>query len=248
NGPVFRNMGIGGKFIHEKAGIFNTVTLNGTYAYHLKFSKTQALSFGLYAGVVDNQIAFAGASEQTELDPVIVENTNYRGILFDAGFGLLYRFQNLNAGIVVQHLLESKVNNREDKDDIIYSLKRHYKFHVSYSYDITHNFSVEPIIILSKTKISPLFYEAAAIVKYNRLFWLGATYRAGNCIGLSLGATFNRFLLSYSYELSNSGILGHSGGSHEITFGMLIGKLNTVKYQPSIFRTQGEQPYYKWNE
>jgi len=244
NGPLFRGMGIGGTITNESAGIFNTVSATANYSYHLKLSKQQGLFFGAYAGIFENHLAMNSTNSQPELDPVIADNQALRGSVFDIGIGILYRYQNLNAGIVVPRLIESSVKNGAAGDNVLYTLKRHYKVHLSYAYDITPDFQVEPFVIVSTTQNSPLQYEAAALIKYKQMAWIAASYKK-NAIGASVGAVYNRFAMNYTYEFSGSGIMGYSSGSHEITIGMLIGKNKSTSEQQSVFKLDGAQPYHQ---
>ena len=57
-------------------------------------------------------------------------------------------------------------------------------------------------------------------MKYNKRFWGGVSYRAGDAIvgivGLEL---FNGVRIGYSYDFTTSRISKYSSGSHEITVG-----------------------------
>ena len=64
-------------------------------------------------------------------------------------------------------------------------------------YNLNADWQIEPFAIVRKTDNSPLFYDAAALVKYKQKVWCGATYRKSN-IGISIGTVYDRFILNYS--------------------------------------------------
>ena len=152
------NMGLGGTIQSEQNGIFRNSTAALSYAYHLKLNDAQSLSFGLSAGVLQNNIDLSGSKSLNSSDPIITNNQNVRTMLFDANFGLVYKFKNLNIGFAAPHLVPSKAQNDAGT---LYTLKMHNIIHASYLYDINKDWSVEPVVVLRKSSTS-FFYEVAA--------------------------------------------------------------------------------------
>ncbi|MBU0764633.1 MAG: PorP/SprF family type IX secretion system membrane protein [Bacteroidetes bacterium] len=246
NSPVGRNMGLGGSIETESIGIFNSLNANLAYAYRLSFSEKQSITFGAYAGLFENHIGLSGTDAQLEMDPVIGMNQALGGAVFDAGAAVLYRYDHLNFGIAAFRLPGGSIDNKSQNESDIYSLSQHFRVHASYFYDITNDIRVEPYVVVTNTVTDPIFYEAAALIKYKKFVWLGASYRK-NSIGVSLGATYSRFVMNYTYEFG-SGIMAYSGGSHELSVGILIGKNKSTTSQPSVFRSETDQPYHQWAE
>ncbi|MBI2968370.1 MAG: PorP/SprF family type IX secretion system membrane protein [Bacteroidetes bacterium] len=248
NGRLMSNMGLGCSVISEQAGIFNGLSANLSYAYHLKINEMQSASFGLSAGIYDNYIDPSISKSEAGSDPVALLNQGIGSTEIEATFGALYRFQNLNAGIVVPRLLEPATTN--DSDYTVYTLKRHYYFHLSYAYPINKMFSVEPFLVTRYAQNVPLFYELTVVGRYKGQYWLGLSYRKGSSIGVSLGILpHDRIAFNYSFEFSSSGIAGISSGTHELTLGFLIGE-NKNK-MPSVFGTgviSSKKPYYNFME
>jgi hypothetical protein len=66
-------------------------------------------------------------------------------------------------------------------------------------------------------------------------------------MGFGLGVNpSKKMLISYSYDLSGTGIMKYSSGIHEISIGFLLGKESDSGYQRSAFRSLPKQPYYDW--
>ena len=49
------------------------------------------------------------------------------GTVFDAGLGILYKWDNLNVGVAVPRLLPGKIKNEDVADNVLYSMAMHLK-------------------------------------------------------------------------------------------------------------------------
>jgi type IX secretion system PorP/SprF family membrane protein len=244
NGGITKNMGIGGTVSNEQAGIFNAISASLAYSYNVNLTNRQAIRFGLAGGFQENHIDLGRSRQQDLSDPVVSENQADSRIALDAMAGILYRFENLYLGASVPHLLETET---QTEGGGVYTLRRQYTGHLSYTYIVNRLWAIEPFLIVRKTKSSPLLTEAAVLVKYAGQIWTGLTYRDNGTFGLSAGVLYKRLVLNYSYEFAGEGISGASSGSHEVSLGFLIGK---NKNKPaSIFSGDPKlAPYYNWIE
>lgn len=244
NGPVKDNMGLGGTINVDEVGIFNTFSAMLSYSYLLKFNEDNFLRFGASAGAFENHINVSGIKSIGSDDPIVMANQSANKTLFDANFGIAYHFRNLDGGMVVPHLLESSISGNSTD---LYTLKRQYLFHLSYHYDINKDWQVTPFTLLRKTANSNMFYEFAALVKYQKQLWLGTTYRKGNTIAMTLGGLLHsNIAFNYSYEFGQ-GMLGYASGNHEISIGFMIGKNKCAL--SSVFSNEiysKKKPYLQW--
>lgn len=239
NTAIMGNMGVGGVIHSEQTGIFRNTSVSLSYAYHLKVNDAHTVSFGLSAGALDNRIDLSGSKSLNSNDPLITSNQNVRTMVFNANFGVLYRFKGLQVGVALPQLVPSKAKNDAGT---LYTLKMHNLVNLSYRYDINKDWQVEPVVVLRKTAATDLFYEAAAIGKYKEMVFAGLTYRKGSSMALTVGGElYDRITGSYSYEFAGGGMMAQSSGSHEITLGYLIGK-NKNAVAPS----DSKKPYYDW--
>src|SRR5690606_21581208 len=73
--------------------------------------------------------------------------------------------------------------------------------------------------------------QAEAMIKLNlsQNFWLGAAYRQSYGMSGSVGLSFSKFLLSYSYEPGNQPEPAFSQGSHEIQLGLKLGSAKSFR-------------------
>lgn len=232
-------MGIGASISSEESGIFRTNSFSLTYAYKIKIAAVQSVRLGVSLGILENNINLAELSQSGLNDPGVF-NSNLRKGVFDACFGALYRFQNLDVGLVLPRLFEFKVD--DVNSNTIYTLRRHYIMHASYLLTINSQFQLTPYVVTRATANSGLFYEAAAKVTYQQQMWLALMYRKAGLIGISVGGNlYNIIQMGYSYEFSGNGILGKSSGTHEISLGFVIGR--DEREAPV---STPKKPYYNW--
>ncbi|MBI3501594.1 MAG: PorP/SprF family type IX secretion system membrane protein [Bacteroidetes bacterium] len=239
NGMCCKNMGFGGMIASQKAGIFENLSASASYAYHAKLSGEHILSFGLSLGLLESHINLAGAAGQMD-DPVVLNNANVNSMVFDTGFGILYRFKNLHAGISLPRMLSSKIKNSEGT--AVYTLAAQQQFNIGYKYSINKDWVIDPLVKVSMVKNVPAFYEVAIPVIYKNTIWVAPIYKKTSmAFGLG-GKPYDNFIAQYSYEFSSSGIMGQSGGTHEITIGWRM----HAKKKSEVPAPDKKKPYFDW--
>lgn len=243
SGPVYGNMSLGGSVSKSSVTIFNSFSVQGDYAYHLRVSESNFIHFGLSVAYNENYVGIENDQVQSaQNDPYILKSRNS----LDYGFGLIYTYKTFQIGVAIPRLVESKLRNSET-DALLYSLPGLVRIHTSYLFDINQSFSVEPSVVIDKSSFEPLWYNISTLVRIKEITWLELHYRQGNIMGFNLGVNpSKKMLLSYSYDLSGTGIMKYSSGIHEISIGFVIGKGSEKKYQKSAFRSLPKQPYYDW--
>jgi len=233
------NMGLGATILSEQSGMFRSTSFSLAYAYKLKIAAIQSLRLGVSVGLVENNVDMSKISTQQASDPALMAANDVRKTVFDASFGVLYQFQNLDFGITIPRLVESKV--KDDNSNSVYTMSRHYVIHTSYYFNINKNFQVKPYVIARTTGSSPFMFEVMAQVKYQKKYWIGLLYRKTS-MGMSLGGElFNMIALNYSYEFAGQGLMSQSNGTHEITLGFKIGKKDE-----DVPAASPKKPYYDW--
>ena len=239
NGMICKNMGLGGTISTQKAGIFENQTASLSYAYHLKFTGGHNVSFGLGMGLLESHVNLAGAAGQMN-DPVAMNNANVSSLVMDAGFGILYRWKTLNVGISIPRMLSSKIKNDDGKE--VYALAMQQGFNLGYKYSINNDWSIDPIFKMAMVKNAPSFYDFAIPVIYKNKFWISPIYKKTD-FAVGVGAIpYSSFIVNYSYEFSSKGIMGESGGTHEITIGWRM----AAKKKTDVPKADSKKPYLDW--
>ena len=83
-------------------------------------------------------------------------------------------------------LIEGVVED-ENSTNTVYTQSRHFLGYVRYSHVLNREFTLNPTAIIRTTANSPLSYEIGALIRYQKMFWLSASYRKEETIAISLG-------------------------------------------------------------
>ena len=222
NDRIFKKVGVGGRFIYDQTDIFKQTMILGSYTYEVQISKGHTLNFGLSAGFFKNSINLAKYYNNPDyvLDNVLIYGLQKSKIKFATDFGALYRFQNMEAGVLLSNVMfgSAKYNN----SDIAYEPVKNYLFSLSYNYNINEFWSVKPFVLLRGGKDYPPQVDLASRISYDKKYWVSVVFRTGGIWGLGFGGEiYKGVLLNYSYNLS-SHIALDTFGSHQLTLGVRI--------------------------
>lgn len=238
DGLICKNMGLGGTLASRQAGIFQDLSASVSYAYHLKFGTLSNLSFGLGLGMQESRVNIAGSAAQA--DPIAANNADVNAMVLDAGFGVLYRIKSLHVALTLPRMLSSQI--KDINGNTVYTLAAQQGFNVGYRYDINNDWAIDPIVRISMVKDASMFYELSVPVIYKKKFWIAPFYKKTDMALAVGGNPYSNLLINYSYEFSSKGIMGESGGTHEITLGWrMASKKKTDAPAPD-----NKKPYYQW--
>jgi len=233
NGPIGTSSGVGALFTYETTGSFSHFYGNLAYAYKMNFNKDLSLSLGFGGEFYKNQIEVSKLKTQGP-DPLVMAGEVAEGSTFNASFGMLIKYKGLNLSVGLPRILSNKL---VFGDSLNYTLAREYTAHASYFYEVNKKFEFEPFVVVRKTVLSPLMYEGALMLKYNKRVWIAPMYRSTGTIGLNFGVALgSRLVLNYTYETGGkTGLAGMSSGTHEISFGFLMKRTKNTEANPTIF-------------
>jgi type IX secretion system PorP/SprF family membrane protein len=242
SGPVYGNMSLGASVSKSSVTIFNGISGQLDYAYHLRISNKQFIHFGLsFAYNEDYLFLDYNQIQSLQGDPYGMEPRKSMSY----GFGLIYSFQNFQLGITIPRLGEFRIENHNAGGN--YSVPGLVRIHASYLFDLSQSFSIEPSVVADKSETEPLWYNASALVRIKQVTWLEIHYRQGGILGMGIGVNpTKKMVFSYTYDLSGTGLMKYSAGIHEISVGFQIGNNSDKQYQKSAFRAVSKQPYYDW--
>lgn len=238
NGIICKNMGLGGSLSSRQAGIFQDLSASVSYAYHVKFSENNFLSFGLGLGLLESRVNIAGSTAQN--DPVAANNADVNDLVMDAGFGILYRYKALHVAVSIPRMLSSKI--KDVNGNTVYTLAMQQGFNLGYKYAINNDWAIDPIAKFSMVKDASLFYEVSVPVVYKNKIWIAPFYKKTDMALAIGGSPYSNLIVNYAYEFSSKGIMGQSGGTHEITLGWRM----AAKKRSEAPAPDAKKPYYQW--
>jgi type IX secretion system PorP/SprF family membrane protein len=219
--PFGLNSGIGFSILSDNLGFNNDLGLSAAYAYRLDIG-SGVLGIGVNLGLFNKALnaewyipSELSGSVQPDSDPLIPQKDESQ-IAFDMGFGLYYSTDNLYFGISANHLNQAKIKYETSTP----YLARHYYAVAGYRYQLSNPlFEILPSAIIKSDGRTNSF-DVSTLVRYNKKFWGGVSYRAGDAVTGIIGVElFNGIRVGYSYDFNTSSIGNYSKGSHEFSLG-----------------------------
>lgn len=203
-----KNMGLGGKFITDKRGLFTNLSAEMVYSYKIKLAEQHQLNFGLSMGVfqtylnVDNIIA----DKYTDATDPAATAIYYNKTHLISGFGVLYTFKNLEVGASSPHMV---ISGRPLSDHIFGMARYNVEF---------QNFKtvITPSLVYQNIANSPNQLDFGLKGEWNKLAWGQVTYKSNKTIVAGIGFNINKVNVAYSYGINQSALSVISNGSHEI--------------------------------
>ncbi len=222
--------GIGITVDQDQLGFEKNLKAKLAYSYHLNLGGAGILGIGLDAGMIQksysgNFIAPDGTTTNTGggTDGSIpwsgASTTTY-----DLGFGLYYKSTDdkLYVGLSSLHLPEQKMSasgvSSTNLWDYSYTVARHYYVMAGYRFQIGSSFDLTPSI-LTKSDASSTQLDINLLAKWQKMIFIGASYRLSDAIVGIVGIEYHGFKFGYSYDMTTSNIKTYSNGTHEIMLG-----------------------------
>lgn len=221
-------VGLGGKFIFDRTDIFKQTLLLGTYTYEVRILKEHTVNFGLSLGFYRNSIDLSKYyNDPTYVqDLVLLYGQQQSKLKFASDFSALYRYRQIEAGILFSNLMFGTVHYRNI--DMTYKPFKNYLLHASYLFMLDDRWSLKPMLLLRGGKHVPAQLDLSAELKWNERFWATTLLRTSGIFGIGLGGEiYQGILLNYSYNLNNnlnSTVPINTFGSHQLTLGIKIFK------------------------
>jgi type IX secretion system PorP/SprF family membrane protein len=200
-----------------------------TGAYHLKLAKGK-LSFGLRGGVYNSRLDNSLLRYDITTDKFNTQNVVSTLIpSFDAG--LYYYTRKFYIGGSVTHLTQSKFEYDSYPSGTNLFLKRHYMIASGYAAEITPKVVFKPSVLVKYVDGAPINFDINASFLFNKIFWLGSSFRSGN--GITFISEFyitEWFRVGYSYDLVLNRLKKFTLGTHEIVagFDLNLKKVNHI--------------------
>ena len=206
--------GLGVSIIRDKIGYYNNVGVKIGYSYKLRIP-TGSLGIGLQVGFLNQKLDATKMRPLQGGDPILTGFESQESWLdMDVNFGLYYKGEHWYAGISGTQLIE---NVRLTGDKNVLQMTRHMYIHGGYTWTIPQNpsWELEPQTLI-KTDFSTAQWDLILMAHYNKILWMGLSYRIQDAVSVLFGArpffnSSNNYLkgidlgLAYSFTTSKLG-------------------------------------------
>jgi len=227
HGPVSDKIGLGVYFYSDQTDVLKRNSFALSYSYKIELATDHFLSFGVSAGAIDQHIDY---------DQVVVDNPNDNlllssigdGYCFDAGVGIRYNWKDFEFGFAIPQLFETSIRHQSNYGNYFFSLERHYLLFASYDFYVEkYNLKLTPISYFRSAEVGPTQLDVGVIGEWNKLVWLGVSYRQGGEYDFSMNTSgiilstgmklYEKVDFAYSYEIYKNGFSSKSSGTHEVS-------------------------------
>ncbi len=223
--------GVGLTVDQDALGFDKTFKAKLAYSFHQVLGPG-TLGIGLDVGMIQkslsgNFIAPDGTTSANGGVDAAIPWNGAKSTTYDLGFGLYYTTFNdkLYVGLSSLHLSESDLKKSGSVPSpnvgtwsYDYKEARHYYVMAGYRFDLNDKFSLIPSV-LTKSDASSTQLDINLLAKWNKMVFVGASYRLSDAIVAIVGLEWQGFRFGYSYDITTSTIKNHSNGTHEIMLG-----------------------------
>lgn len=214
--PFGFKSGIGLSILNDKYGFNNDLGISFAYAARFKFKLIEGtLGVGVSGGFVNNSINPTWVYPASSSDDAIPKSKE-SSINLDLGLGLYYNTDYMFFGVSATHLNETTVNNSNKAA----RYTRQYYLTGGYIVSFPNKaWQFEPSVLIT-TDLTVSRFSLNSIVRYNKKFWGGVSYRIGEAVTGMIGIElFNGIRIGYAYDYNTSSISKYNDGSHEFMLG-----------------------------
>jgi type IX secretion system PorP/SprF family membrane protein len=227
-----QNFGFGGILQRDDTGgAISRTGIEASGAYRIDLNNYDGISFGLGLSAnqfkVDNSKLVVLDESDQALNAMQVEST----MNIDANFGMLVFGEGYYFGFSSPNLIQSKLKVSGVKPEENRNARQ---YHVvgSYTYDITEQFDIQSSGLIRFTNTTPIQLDMNVRVGYkpvqsgrdtqNPKVWSGINVRLNDAVSLSVGGTYDNFVLGYAMDITTSSARMMSPFTHELLVGYVI--------------------------
>ncbi len=213
------NMGVGISISESEQGLTNNLNANLKYAYQIKFDKNHFIKMGVSLGITNDRIMSENAL-YVDVTDVNLSGEYYNRTVFSSGFGLAYKYNAIEAQVIMPQLFEHNKAN-------LYTIGI-----LSYNHKLNSIWNIKPSVMVRGAKATPFQFDGNIAAMWNNQVWGELGYRSNNSFIFGMGFNFNNYSLGYAYQANSDPIAIGNNGTHEI---QLIFRL---KKKPKNFKTK----------
>ena len=234
-GAPANNMGVGTNIVINKAGIVRYFSIALNYAYHLQLAKNHFLHFGVSPTLYQNSIDLSNVTVANTYDPMLSGAVKPTETYVNVGASLMYSYKTLNLCVGFPYLFNNKSMYRDSAYSNVLTMGRNFYLYLNYSLLFSEDWKLQFDLVYRNIQYTPWLIDAGLMICYKDSYWLGLLYRKGNILAMNAGLSIsNTVVIGYNYEYSFGGMMGYSGGTHEITLGYTLKPKATKKKSKTL--------------
>ena len=235
-----KKAGLGLMLFSDKSGIIGRTGGYGAYRYRFNINNEHMIYLGISAGFLQNKIFFDKIQAENINETTLLKNTEKQTI-FDANAGITYSYKNWKVGLSSYQLFNSNFyyEGNANIQSLKYKIIRHYIGSVQYEYTINNEFRLDPQLIVKNVQGMPVQFDVGAYINWRNQGWFGLNYQHNYGVSISAGGLlYDKYIISYSYDIPTGNIAGFTQGSHEFLIGIRLFNNNNQYQQDRLKRNE----------
>jgi type IX secretion system PorP/SprF family membrane protein len=218
-------IGLGFSMAYDKVAFLERFNCQGSFAYHLKINKKNALHMGMSLGILQGSMNLDNVISSDASDPILL-NPNLNGIAFNSQFGIIYSYkEKLNIGISFPQLFTTSIDLELQNIEGAYDLTKHRILYFSYLLDLSEDIAFKPLFLIRNANGIESQWDLIGNFNFKNNYWGGIGIREQGGFLINMGMNIIEELgITYAYEFNRNGVASFSSGSHEIMVSYLLGK------------------------
>lgn len=235
------NVGLALQVASDKLGAESSVSAYGSYAYRLRVgdSEDSRLALGLGIGVMQQSLNADRLNARDVDDQFVLRSGNQSVLVPDARAGVFYSNDRFYAGFSADNLIAQYIINKKNLSIYFQTPKVHYYLTAGLLLPINQDIQIKPSFLLKDDRGGPTSLDLNTFVLFGGKFWVGASYRTAvklydksylqldlqktnSVVGMVDFFVTDNIRIGYAYDQTLSRLAGYSGGSHEISVGVVI--------------------------
>ncbi len=225
------NNALGLNLVSDKFGYTSSTQITVNYAYRLRLSYKNFVSFGVGAMANLYSANLSKVPTKDANDPLLNGDIATQ-FTPNFKFGAYYFTDNFYFGLGMPNLLSttyvaSSINNYSASTAFDYN-QLHFFVHSGWQTNLGRNVKLMPSVMLKQVAGAPLQIDAnVQFMLYSKL-GIGASYRTmGTYIGLLNIQASKQLNIAYAYNYHTGALSPYTSGSHEVLLGFKL--INTTK-------------------
>ncbi len=224
DGRIKQKHGLGLNAKMNQAGLLANFDAKLSYAYFVSINAKTELSFGVSAGVIQQQFKAENAIATSYSDALLTQGGN-NGLGFTSDLGIAVSHQKFKIGIAVPQAITSGLKLAYGLEETDFKLKQHIGVYANWSAIQNDKWNIAPFLNYRSSLQVGHQLDAGAHATWNKMIGIGAMYRTSyGIVGMIDLKIKDKVTLAYAYEFGNSSMINVSKGSHEIMLGITICK------------------------
>ncbi len=213
---LYHDMAVGLNVSYDLIGVSHATQVSGQYAYRLYVNETNALIFGVSAGIDQRVQDLASTQLTTPGDPAFTEV--YSKTHFNAGFGMFYNTPSFYAGLSIPQFFQ---NYKRTFGTNFIPWRWHYYASTGFYIHAGDNYTFNPHIQIKAALNTPIQGDIIIRNTIMNMFSLNVGYRSENSIIAGFDIRFGgSFRIGYSYNHNIAKLAKITGSSNEIYIGI----------------------------